>query len=323
MDDIILLDDNLYQDIAYTEESINDEESKEYDIDEKDLNNLGTKSSNVNYNSNINIYLNEISKIPLLSKEEEYDLATKIKNGDKEAKDKLVEANLRLVVYIARGYVNLGLDFLDLIQEGNIGLMRATNKFDPSQGYKFSTYASFWIKQAMSRSLMYKARSIRLPITMTNLNMKVKKLKKEYISKNSLNELTDERIAQELDVPIDKVKDMIDSTRSVLSLDVPIVESNEYTLLDLIEDKENVEDTAIENIYKQELIEAIKNSPLKDMDADIIIRRFGLYDDKEYLKDIADDYDCSIENIRQIEKKSINILKKHKVLKNFFTNRNK
>ena len=280
-------------------------------------NNFNSLNDGIDYSNNLDIYMHEVSKLPLLTKEEEKELSTRVALGDNEAKEKLVEANLKLVVYIARNYVNLGLDLMDLIQEGNIGLIKAVNKFDGSQGYRFSTYAAWWIKQAISRGIIYKSRSIRLPITMSTLSFKVQKLRKEYASKKGGQELTDEEISKLLGVPINKIKDLNEKTAGIISLDAPVSDGNNSTLLNLLKDNEETENIVVDKVFRQEVLDGLMTSGLNDIEVYILLRRFGFYGNEDYLKAIADDCNYSVEYIRQLQNRAIQKLKDSKKFKKF------
>lgn len=260
------------------------------------------KSSDTEYIPNdIKIYLNEISKIPLLSKEEEYNLAILVKKGDIEAKKKFSESNLKLVVSIARNYLGHGMEFVDLIQEGNLGLLRAVDDFEPSKGYKFSTYATHWINCAIRRAITNKSRGIRIPVNITSDIRKINYVKAEY-NKTYARYPSIEEMSMELNMPIEKIKELIQINQEIASLDAPIGEEEDYTLGDTISDDDgyNTERLGINKLLKEDIIGVLDK--LTEREAEIIKLRFGLEDGiARTLEEIGKQRNITRSRVRQIE----------------------
>ena len=268
---------------------------------------LGSNSAKVN--DPVRMYLKEIGVVPLLSNEEEKELAIAVENGDLEAKQRLAEANLRLVVSIAKRYVGRGMQFLDLIQEGNMGLMKAVDKFDYSKGFKFSTYATWWIRQAITRAIADQARTIRIPVHMVET---INKLVREQ--RNLLQELgqdpTPEQIAERMDMTPDKVREILKIAQEPVSLETPIGEEDDSHLGDFIEDQDAVApDDAASYILLQEQIEDVFTC-LTDREQQVLILRFGLKDGKpRTLEEVGQHFNVTRERIRQIEGKALTKLR--------------
>ena len=264
----------------------------------------------------IDYYLNEIKKIPLLTPSEELELAKKAKNGDISAKEKIVKSNLRFVITIAKKYQNHGLDLEDLISEGNIGLLNAIEKFEPSKGYKFISYAVWWIRQSILRAISDKGRMIRIPV---NKTLEITKIKKAfncvYKTKSEQNEF--EQVAKMLNLSDSYVKEMLHISGDMISLDQEIDSSDSSaTMIDFIEDKINPrpEDECLNNSLKDELDKAM--SSLKPVERRVLRMRYGLDGEKEMsLQEIGDRFNLTKERIRQIEKKAI-VRMQHPVRKN-------
>ena len=263
----------------------------------------------------VRLYLREIGKIPLLTPEEEADLAQKIVKGDKKAKDKMVESNMRLVVSIAKRYGGRGLDFLDLIQEGNTGLLRAVEKFDPEKGFKFSTYATWWVRQAITRAIADQARTIRIPVHMVETINKVLRTTRKLTT--DLNrEPTTEEIANELHMEPEKVDYVMRIKQDIASLDASVGrdgDDEDSVLGDFVEDEERIspEDSAANQILKEQLSEII--STLTDREQKIIRLRFGIGGGRPHtLEEVGAEFDVTRERIRQIEAKALSKLRKNK-----------
>ena len=279
---------------------------------------LGSNSAKVN--DPVRMYLKEIGVVPLLSNEEEKELAIAVENGDLEAKQRLAEANLRLVVSIAKRYVGRGMQFLDLIQEGNMGLMKAVDKFDYSKGFKFSTYATWWIRQAITRAIADQARTIRIPVHMVET---INKLVREQ--RNLLQELgqdpTPERIAERMDMTPDKVREILKIAQEPVSLETPIGEEDDSHLGDFIEDEviENPVDYTTRVVLREQLDEVLDT--LTDREENVLRLRFGLDDGKmRTLEDVGKVFNVTRERIRQIEAKALRKLRhpsRSKQLKDF------
>ncbi|MBQ3430587.1 RNA polymerase sigma factor RpoD [Candidatus Saccharibacteria bacterium] len=263
----------------------------------------------------VRLYLREIGKIPLLTPDEEQELAKKIVEGDKKAKDKMVEANMRLVVSIAKRYSGRGLDFLDLIQEGNTGLLRAVEKFDPEKGFKFSTYATWWIRQAITRAIADQARTIRIPVHMVETINKVLRTTRKLTTELN-HEPTTEEIAKELDMDVDKVEYVMRIKQDIASLDASVGrdgDDEDSVLGDFVEDEERIspEDSAATQILKEQLASII--SSLSDREQKIIKMRFGIGGERPHtLEEVGSEFSVTRERIRQIEAKALSKLRKHK-----------
>ena len=279
---------------------------------------LGSNSAKVN--DPVRMYLKEIGVVPLLSNEEEKELAIAVENGDLEAKQRLAEANLRLVVSIAKRYVGRGMQFLDLIQEGNMGLMKAVDKFDYSKGFKFSTYATWWIRQAITRAIADQARTIRIPVHMVET---INKLVREQ--RNLLQELgqdpTPEQIAERMDMTPDKVREILKIAQEPVSLETPIGVEDDSHLGDFIEDEviENPVDYTTRVVLREQLDEVLDT--LTDREENVLRLRFGLDDGKmRTLEDVGKVFNVTRERIRQIEAKALRKLRhpsRSKQLKDF------
>lgn len=259
-----------------------------------------------NENTILSTYLKEINKIPLLSREEEYDLAIKAVAGDKDAQDKMIKANLRFVVNVAKKYQNQGLPLMDLVSEGNIGLMNAVERFDATKGYHFISYAVWWIRQAILKAVCEKSRMIRLPLNRANELVQIDKARKEVdSSKGEENELRE--IAGLLNMSQDHVRDIINISRDMVSLDVPVFADRDgNTIGDFLEDSryEQPEESMIENALRDDIDEVL--ATLTEKEARILRLRFGLNGNRAMsLKEIGDRFNLTKERIRQIEKKAI------------------
>ena len=263
----------------------------------------------------VRLYLREIGKIPLLSNEEEVDLAYRIVKGEKKAKDKMVEANMRLVVSIAKRYSGRGLDFLDLIQEGNTGLLRAVEKFDPDKGFKFSTYATWWIRQAITRAIADQARTIRIPEHMVETINKVLRATRKLT--NELNrEPTVEEIAKEMGMEPEKVDYVMKIKQDIASLDATVGrdgDDEDSVLGDFIEDEGRVspEDAAAAQMLKEQIAEIL--SSLSEREQKVVKLRFGIGGGRPHtLEEVGAEFSVTRERIRQIEAKALSKLRKHK-----------
>jgi RNA polymerase primary sigma factor len=261
----------------------------------------------------VRLYLREIGKIPLLTAEEELALAKKVKSGDKRAKDQMAEANMRLVVSIAKRYVGRGLDLLDLIQEGNTGLLRAVEKFDPDRGFKFSTYATWWIRQAITRAIADQARTIRIPVHMVETINKLLRTQRR-LTQELNREPTNEEIAAAMEMDVDKVEHIMKIKQDISSLDASVRDDEEDSVLgDFIEDEDAK--TPTESASEQLLKEQVKQilSTLTEREQKILKLRFGLEDGKSHtLEEVGQEFSVTRERIRQIEAKALAKLRKHK-----------
>jgi RNA polymerase primary sigma factor len=261
----------------------------------------------------VRLYLREIGKIPLLSAEEELELAHRVVAGDKVAKDKMAEANMRLVVSIAKRYVGRGLDLLDLIQEGNTGLLRAVEKFDPDKGFKFSTYATWWIRQAITRAIADQARTIRIPVHMVETINKLLRTQRR-LTQELNREPTNEEIAEAMEIDVDKVEHIMKIKQDISSLDASIRDDDEDSVLaDFIEDEDTIspEESATNQLLKEQVKGVL--SALSEREQKIIKLRFGLEDGKQHtLEEVGQEFSVTRERIRQIEAKALAKLRKHK-----------
>lgn len=263
----------------------------------------------------VRLYLREIGKIPLLTIDEENELAKRVVEGDKKAKDKMVEANMRLVVSIAKRYSGRGLDLLDLIQEGNTGLLRAVEKFDPDKGFKFSTYATWWIRQAITRAIADQARTIRIPVHMVETINKVLRTTRKLTTELN-REPTNEEIAKELDMEPEKIDYVMRIKQDIASLDASVGrdgDDEDSVLGDFVEDEERAspEDAAVTQILKEQLAEIL--STLSEREQKIIRMRFGIGGERPHtLEEVGAEFAVTRERIRQIEAKALSKLRKHK-----------
>jgi RNA polymerase primary sigma factor len=261
----------------------------------------------------VRLYLREIGKIPLLNAEEELELAQKVVSGDKRAKDKMAEANMRLVVSIAKRYVGRGLDLLDLIQEGNTGLLRAVEKFDPDKGFKFSTYATWWIRQAITRAIADQARTIRIPVHMVETINKLLRTQRR-LTQELNREPTNEEIAEAMEIEVEKVEHIMKIKQDISSLDASVRDDEEDSVLaDFIEDEDTIspEESATNQLLKEHVKDML--GALTEREQKILKLRFGLEDGKSHtLEEVGQEFSVTRERIRQIEAKALAKLRKHK-----------
>ena len=302
--------------VDFDEPETHDIESEEELSDEE----LAITAENVDAcaDDSVRLYLREIGKIPLLTPEEEADLAQRIVKGDKKAKDKMVESNMRLVVSIAKRYGGRGLDFLDLIQEGNTGLLRAVEKFDPEKGFKFSTYATWWVRQAITRAIADQARTIRIPVHMVETINKVLRTTRKLTAELN-REPTNEEIAKALDMEPEKIDYVMRIKQDIASLDASVGrdgDDEDSVLGDFVEDEErdSPEESAANQILKEQLSEII--ATLTDREQKIIRLRFGIGGGRPHtLEEVGNEFDVTRERIRQIEAKALAKLRKNKETK--------
>ena len=273
-------------------------------------------------NDPVRMYLKEIGQIKLLTMDEELDLAERIQNGDEQAKNILAEANLRLVVSIAKRYVGRGMLFLDLIQEGNIGLMKSVEKFDVSKGYKFSTYATWWIRQAITRAIADQARTIRVPVHMVETINKLARIQRQLTLELN-REPTEEELAKKMNVSVEKIREIYKISQEPVSLETPIGEEDDSHLGDFIKDERNLspEEYATNEMLKDEIAEVLET--LTEREEKVIRLRFGLEDGKSRtLEEVGQIFGVTRERIRQIEAKALRKLRhpsRSRKLKDFLT----
>ncbi len=302
--------DDLYN--AFSENKINVYSENEVggkNQNDKLLMDDGFLTKDLTINDPVRMYLKEIGQIKLLTYEEELELADRINAGDEEAKKTLAEANLRLVVSIAKRYVGRGLMFLDLIQEGNIGLMKAVDKFDVSKGYKFSTYATWWIRQAITRAIADQARTIRVPVHMVETINKMARIQRQLTLELN-REPTDEELAEKMNITVEKVRDIYKISQDPVSLETPIGDEDDTHLGDFIKDERNVspEEYTINEMLKEEIASVLLT--LTEREEKVIRLRFGLEDGKtRTLEEVGQIFGVTRERIRQIESKAIRKLK--------------
>ena len=295
--------DELLLDNDMDMEGLDDEE--EVELDKIDL----SVPEGVSIEDPVRMYLKEIGKVSLLSADEEIELAKRMEKGDEAAKKRLAEANLRLVVSIAKRYVGRGMLFLDLIQEGNLGLIKAVEKFDYRKGYKFSTYATWWIRQAITRAIADQARTIRIPVHMVETINKLIRVSRQLLQELG-REPTPEEIAEEMDMPVDRVREILKISHEPVSLETPIGEEEDSHLGDFIQD-DNVPvpaDAAAFTLLKEQLVEVL--STLTDREQKVLRLRFGLDDGRaRTLEEVGKEFNVTRERIRQIEAKALRKLR--------------
>ena len=281
------------------------ENVEEIKLEDMDVSNI----EGVSVDDPVRMYLREIGKIPLLSYEEEAELAQRILKGDEEAKQKLAESNLRLVVSIAKKYVGRGMLFLDLIQEGNMGLIKAVEKFDYNKGFKFSTYATWWIRQAITRAIADQARTIRIPVHMVETINKLIRTSRQLLQQNG-REPTPEEIAKEMEISVEKVMEIQKIAQDPVSLETPIGEEDDSHLGDFIQDEDSPapQDSAAHTLLREQLEEVMNT--LTPREAMVLKLRFGLEDGKaRTLEEVGKQFDVTRERIRQIEAKALRKLR--------------
>ena len=321
-------DEDIPDDLDLTEEppvlDIDDLEPTEEDlkIEEYDIDNTETDESwdNVSLDDPVKVYLKEIGRVPLLSMEEEVALAEKIGTGDQKAKKRLTEANLRLVVSIAKRYVGRGMHFLDLIQEGNVGLIKAVEKFDHTKGFKFSTYATWWIRQAITRAIADQARTIRIPVHMVETINRLKKVQSQLLHENGY-EPSEEVIAEKMGLTVERVREIMRVAQEPVSMETPIGPEEDSRLMDFIRDEDALapDDAALKTITNEDIDSVLKT--LTPREEQVIRLRFGLKDGRCHtLEEVGSEFNVTREIIRQIEAKALRKLR-HPVRSNKFKDR--
>ncbi|MDO4966222.1 MAG: RNA polymerase sigma factor RpoD [Lachnospiraceae bacterium] len=296
--------------ISEEEDDVSDEEIMLDVEDEVDVENIDLSvPDGVSIEDPVRMYLKEIGKVPLLSAEEEIELAQRMEKGDEEAKKRLAEANLRLVVSIAKRYVGRGMLFLDLIQEGNLGLIKAVEKFDYTKGYKFSTYATWWIRQAITRAIADQARTIRIPVHMVETINKLIRVSRQLLQELG-REPSPEEIAEQMNLPVERVREILRISQEPVSLETPIGEEEDSHLGDFIQD-DNVPvpaEAAAFTLLKEQLVEVL--GTLTEREQKVLRLRFGLDDGRaRTLEEVGKEFNVTRERIRQIEAKALRKLR--------------
>ena len=314
-----LIDDADIDD-ASIDDAADDGETKSGSTQDKAVDDIDLSADGLSIDDPVRMYLKEIGRVPLLTAQEEVALAKRMEAGDEEAQKELAEANLRLVVSIAKRYVGRGMLFLDLIQEGNLGLIKAVEKFDYNKGYKFSTYATWWIRQAITRAIADQARTIRIPVHMVETINKLIRVSRQLLQKHG-REPTVEEIAEEMEVSVERVREIMKIAQEPVSLETPIGEEEDSHLGDFIEDHDAPApaDAASFMLLKEQLAEVL--STLTDREKKVLKLRFGLEDGKaRTLEEVGKSFNVTRERIRQIEAKALRKLRhpsRSKKLKDF------
>ncbi|MBQ1186325.1 MAG: RNA polymerase sigma factor RpoD [Clostridia bacterium] len=298
-----------------------DEEPSDDDLklEEMNVENLDDDMNldNMSLDDPVKVYLREIGRVPLLSSDEEIELAIKINDGNEYAKQRLTEANLRLVVSIAKKYVGRGMYFLDLIQEGNVGLIKAVDKFDYTKGFKFSTYATWWIRQAITRAIADQARTIRIPVHMVETINRLKKVQSQLLHENGY-EPTEELIAEKMNLPVERIREIMRVAQEPVSMETPIGPEEDSRLMDFIKDDDALapDEAALKTITNEDIDAVLKT--LTSREEAVIRLRFGLYDGRCHtLEEVGSEFNVTRERIRQIEAKALRKLR-HPVRSNKF-----
>ena len=292
-------------------------------LEELDAENLDEDISNIDsisLDDPVKVYLKEIGRVPLLSGNEEIDLALRICDGDVSAKKRLTEANLRLVVSIAKKYVGRGMHFLDLIQEGNVGLIKAVEKFDHTKGFKFSTYATWWIRQAITRAIADQARTIRIPVHMVETINRLKKVQSQLLHENG-QEPTEEVIAERMELSVERVREIMRVAQEPVSMETPIGPEEDSRLMDFIRDEDAMapDEAALKTITNEDIDSVLHT--LTPREESVIRLRFGLQDGRCHtLEEVGSEFNVTRERIRQIEAKALRKLR-HPVRSNKFKDR--
>ncbi len=313
-----LFEETPILDLDFEEEPSEDDlkfEEMNIDAIEDDMN-----FDNVSLDDPVKVYLREIGRVPLLSSEEEIELAIKIGDGDMKAKQRLTEANLRLVVSIAKKYVGRGMYFLDLIQEGNVGLIKAVDKFDYTKGFKFSTYATWWIRQAITRAIADQARTIRIPVHMVETINRLKKIQSQLLHENGY-EPSEELIAEKMNLPVQRITEIMRVAQEPVSMETPIGPEEDSRLMDFIrdEDAQAPDEAALKTITNEDIDNVLKT--LTPREESVIRLRFGLKDGRCHtLEEVGSEFNVTRERIRQIEAKALRKLR-HPVRSNKFKDR--
>ena len=315
--------DELFSEPPTLDPDFNDEPTDEdLKLEEMDVDKLNEDLNfdNISLDDPVKVYLREIGRVPLLTSEEEVELAVKITEGNSYAKQRLTEANLRLVVSIAKKYVGRGMYFLDLIQEGNVGLIKAVDKFDYTKGFKFSTYATWWIRQAITRAIADQARTIRIPVHMVETINRLKKVQSQLLHENGF-EPSEELIAEKMDLPVERVREIMRVAQEPVSMETPIGPEEDSRLMDFIRDEDALapDEAALKTITNEDIDTVLKT--LTPREESVIRLRFGLKDGRCHtLEEVGTEFNVTRERIRQIEAKALRKLR-HPVRSNKFKDR--
>ena len=313
-----MFDDDPLMDLDYIDEPT-EEDLKLEELDVKKIDD-DSAFDTMSLDDPVKVYLREIGRVPLLSTDDEIELAIKIKDGDGVAKQRLTEANLRLVVSIAKKYVGRGMYFLDLIQEGNVGLIKAVDKFDYTKGFKFSTYATWWIRQAITRAIADQARTIRIPVHMVETINRLKKIQSQLLHENG-HEPSEELIAEKMSLPVDRVREIMRVAQEPVSMETPIGPEEDSRLMDFIRDEDALapDEAALKSITNEDIDNVLKTLTARE---EAVIRlRFGLQDGRCHtLEEVGSEFNVTRERIRQIEAKALRKLR-HPVRSNKFKDR--
>lgn len=316
--------DELFEEPPTLDIDFDDEPTDEdLQLEEMDIDKLSEEDmsfDNISLDDPVKVYLREIGRVPLLTSEEEVELAVKIAEGNEYAKQRLTEANLRLVVSIAKKYVGRGMYFLDLIQEGNVGLIKAVDKFDYTKGFKFSTYATWWIRQAITRAIADQARTIRIPVHMVETINRLKKIQSQLLHENGV-EPSEELIAEKMDLPVERVREIMRVAQEPVSMETPIGPEEDSRLMDFIRDEDALapDDAALKSITNEDINGVLKT--LTPREEEVIRLRFGLKDGRCHtLEEVGMEFNVTRERIRQIEAKALRKLR-HPVRSNKFKDR--
>lgn len=304
-------------DLDFVEPTLDDLQFEEMEAENLDD---SLNVDNIALDDPVKVYLKEIGKVPLLLGDEEINLAIKVAEGDINAKQRLTEANLRLVVSIAKKYVGRGMHFLDLIQEGNVGLIKAVEKFDHTKGFKFSTYATWWIRQAITRAIADQARTIRIPVHMVETINRLKKVQSQLLHENG-NEPTEEMIAERMELSVERVREIMRVAQEPVSMETPIGPEEDSRLMDFICDEDALapDEAAFKTITNEDIDTVLKT--LTHREEQVIRLRFGLKDGRCHtLEEVGSEFNVTRERIRQIEAKALRKLR-HPVRSNKFKDR--
>ena len=310
---------DLFEEPPILDLDFDEPSEEELKLEEMNVDNLDDDINleNMSLDDPVKVYLREIGRVPLLSSDEEVDLAIRINDGDEKAKQRLTEANLRLVVSIAKKYVGRGMYFLDLIQEGNVGLIKAVDKFDYTKGFKFSTYATWWIRQAITRAIADQARTIRIPVHMVETINRLKKVQSQLLHENGY-EPTEELIAEKMNLPVERIREIMRVAQEPVSMETPIGPEEDSRLMDFIKDDDALapDEAALKTITNEDIDSVLKT--LTPREEAVIRLRFGLYDGRCHtLEEVGSEFDVTRERIRQIEAKALRKLR-HPVRSNKF-----